>query len=65
MNLKRLFLLIMLLTLGGRLAAQPTCSSHFDAFATCNGYYLDSEVLFFGRVVEVEIIPTQESQPVE
>lgn len=59
MNIKHLFLSAMLLLLGGRLAsAQPTCSSYFDAFETCNGYYLHSEYVFFGRVVEVEEIPS-------
>lgn len=49
----------MLLLLGGRLAsAQPTCSSYFEAFATCSGYYLHSDFVFLGRVVEVEGVPS-------
>ncbi|HYX72233.1 MAG TPA: carboxypeptidase-like regulatory domain-containing protein, partial [Nitrososphaera sp.] len=62
MNLKNLLLLVAMLMLSGRpAAAQPGCPSTFDAFEVCNRYYLDSEYVLFGKVLEVK----QTESPVE
>lgn len=59
MSPKRLLLLSALVVLCGRAdAAQPTCSSYIDAFATCSHHYAQSEYVFVGRVVAVERVPS-------
>jgi hypothetical protein len=55
-----LFMLSVLLLLLSDLVAvaQPTCSSTFSAFDTCNPNYRGSAYVFVGRVVSLEVLTT-------